>query len=745
MQQTPKGMRLHIGIFGRRNAGKSSLLNALTGQDVSIVSPYAGTTTDPVDKAMELQPLGPVLFIDTAGIDDEGDLGNLRIQQTLHAVDRCDMALLVVEEGTWTEFDQRMADLLRERNVPTLMAFSKADLHGGEAGFLAADTESANAGVGSGHEKEASPAIPSAAATLHVSARTGQGLPELRQALIEAAPESFVNDPHLVGDIVPAGSVVVLVVPIDKEAPKGRLILPQVQTIRDLLDSGCMPLCTRTSELAQTLAALKEPPALVVTDSQAFAEVAAIVPDDVPLTGFSVAMSRFKGDLPTQLEGALAIDRLTPESRVLIAEACTHHPIEEDIGTVKIPRALHRRVGEGLTIDHVRGKDFPEDLSNYDLVIHCGACMFNRRTMLSRIEACRTAGVPIANYGMALAHCSGILNRAARPFPGATEVLDKAGAASPSYTDALGRANASTNPHADASGNTDADANDSMPANGSTHADENSGTPANGNAHDDETTNAHANGSGRLALAQCCHPEPQPGQQPWQAALEQARSWMEKAAAAHAQMVVFPENFMAPWRLNDQAFAAQAQPLDGPFVQGMQRLARDLGLWCIFTTNELQDDAPVPCKRIFNTAVVLDAQGAVSGTYRKMHLFDKGALPESARYAAGDQAFQPIDTPLGRLGLGICFDLRFPELARKQVEAGAEIMVYPASWFDGPDKITQWNDLLQQCAVNNKAFVAGVSRADQPDYIGSSRVVAPNGDVLAQGGRVEELVVVDLR
>ena len=250
-----------------------------------------------------------------------------------------------------------------------------------------------------------------------------EGVLDLRQALLDNAPEEFVNDPKIIGDIVGPGSVVILVIPIDKEAPKGRLILPQVQAIRDLLDSSCLSLCVTDKELPHALAALKEPPALVVTDSQAFDKVAAIVPENVPLTGFSVAFARFKGDLPTQALGTLAIDKLTEKSRVLIAEACTHHPIEEDIGTVKIPRLLRARIGQGLTVENVRGVDFPEDLSSYDLVIHCGGCTFNRRAVLSRIQACVHADVPVSNYGLTLAYLMGVFDRSIKAFPDMEQFL----------------------------------------------------------------------------------------------------------------------------------------------------------------------------------------------------------------------------------------------------------------------------------------------------------------------------------
>lgn len=393
LSATPKGMRITIGLFGRRNAGKSSVVNALARQPVSIVSEVPGTTTDPVERAMELLPLGPVLFVDTAGIDDDAEVvGQLRAETTRKAMKGCDLALLVYEQGTWGEVERDLlADLEREA-ISAVVVANKIDLAGD--GAAASDFDQA----------------------VRVSATERTGMSELLQAIIDAAPESLLEDPPLACDLVKPGDTVVLVVPIDKEAPKGRLILPQVQTARDLLDGGALPYLVRDTELAAALASLKEPPALVITDSQVFHQVAEIVPEDVPLTGFSVIMARAKGDIHAQAAALQALAQLGEDARILIAEACTHHPISEDIGTVKIPRLLRKALGEGITIDHVQGKDFPSDLSSYDLVIHCGACMFSRRAMLSRIQSCERAGVPIANYGMVLAYFAGIAKRALAPF-----------------------------------------------------------------------------------------------------------------------------------------------------------------------------------------------------------------------------------------------------------------------------------------------------------------------------------------
>lgn len=393
LSATPKGMRITIGLFGRRNAGKSSMVNALARQPVSIVSEVPGTTTDPVERAMELLPLGPVLFVDTAGIDDDAEVvGQLRAETTRKVMKGCDLALLVYEQGTWGEVERDLlADLEREA-IPAVVVANKIDLAGDEA--AASDFDQA----------------------VRVSATERTGMSELLQAIIDAAPESLLEDPPLARDLVKPGDTVVLVVPIDKEAPKGRLILPQVQTARDLLDGGALPYLVRDTELAAALASLKEPPALVITDSQVFHQVAEIVPEDVPLTGFSVIMARAKGDIHAQAAALQALAQLSEDAHILIAEACTHHPISEDIGTVKIPRLLRKALGEGITIDNVQGKDFPSDLSSYDLVIHCGACMFSRRVMLSRIQSCERAGVPIANYGMVLAYFAGIAKRALTPF-----------------------------------------------------------------------------------------------------------------------------------------------------------------------------------------------------------------------------------------------------------------------------------------------------------------------------------------
>ncbi|RNC68446.1 MAG: [FeFe] hydrogenase H-cluster maturation GTPase HydF [Desulfuromonadales bacterium] len=403
MQTTPKGFRLHIGLFGRRNVGKSSLLNALTRQSVSIVSDVAGTTTDPVDKAMELQPIGPVLFIDTAGIDDVGALGEMRIRRTRQVFDRTDVGIIVTAAGEWTPFEDAILEELRSRGIPVIVVFNKVDLARPDAPLLV-------------RLKELK--LP----CVHTAAKGGEGLPDLREALVCTVPDDFIKTPPIVGDLVPPGELVVLVVPIDMEAPKGRIILPQVQTIRDILDHDAYCMVVKERELQSALDRLKRPPALVVTDSQAFLEVAATTPDSVPLTSFSILFARIKGDLGELVRGTMGINRLKPGDRVLICETCTHHPVEEDIGRVKIPHWLQHYVGGPLEFTHVQGHDFPDDLSPYRLVVQCGACMGNRREILSRIVRCRSAGVPMSNYGLTIALSLGILPRALGQFPAALEV-----------------------------------------------------------------------------------------------------------------------------------------------------------------------------------------------------------------------------------------------------------------------------------------------------------------------------------
>ncbi len=402
LNDAPKGMRLQIALFGRRNVGKSSLVNALTRQKTALVSDVPGTTTDPVEKAMELLPLGPVLLVDTAGIDDEGELGQARVERTRKVMDSADLALLATEPGVWDEFERQVASELRRRGIPFVVAVTKSDL---------AAIESDR---GPGLRTEALAA--GASAVVRVSSATLEGIEALKATLVDAAPATLLENPQLLCDLIPAHGMAVLVIPVDKEAPKGRIILPQVQTIRDLLDGHCSALVVQDVELEGALGMLSRKPDIVVTDSQAFARVAGIVPRDVPLTSFSILFARFKGDLATLVRGARALDSLEPGDRILIAESCTHHPICDDIGTVKIPRLLESKICSGLAIDHCQGTMFPDDLGGYKLVIHCGGCMLNRSGMLRRLHACERSGVPVVNYGMAIAHALGILERALEPF-----------------------------------------------------------------------------------------------------------------------------------------------------------------------------------------------------------------------------------------------------------------------------------------------------------------------------------------
>lgn len=402
MRKSPRGIRWHIGLFGRRNVGKSSLLNALTRQTTSIVSPVAGTTTDPVEKPMELLPIGPVLFIDTAGIDDAGAIGALRVQRTRAVLDRTDVGVLVTAGAEWGEYEELVMQELADRGVPTIVVLNKVDLGEPGAALL---------------ERLAALRIPA----VRTVASRGEGLLDLYEALVRAAPEELINTPVILRDLVPRGELAVLVVPIDLEAPKGRLILPQVQAIRDLLDGDAGCLVVKESGLRDALDRMRRPPALVVTDSQAFREVADATPIEVPLTSFSILFARYKGDLVQMVHGARAIESLRSGDRVLIAESCSHHPIGDDIARVKIPRWLSRYADDALEFTHVSGHDFPVDLTGYSLVIHCGACVTNRREVLSRLLRCRQADVPITNYGLTIAYSLGIFERALAPFPAALE------------------------------------------------------------------------------------------------------------------------------------------------------------------------------------------------------------------------------------------------------------------------------------------------------------------------------------
>lgn len=391
LQDTPRANRIHIGLFGKRNSGKSSLINALTGQEVAVVSEYAGTTTDPVYKSMEIHGIGPCVFIDTAGLDDEGELGELRVRQTLRAMDRTDIALLVCTDADVSR-EKQWKDMLAEKNIPVIVLLNKSDL-------LEDPLATARA------IEQQLQQVP-----LIVSAAHKSNIEDIRRALIGKLPDETMST-GITGRLVKENDVVLLVMPQDIQAPKGRLILPQVQTLRELLDRKCIVSCCTTDKLQATLGALAQPPALIITDSQVFKTVYEQKPPESRLTSFSVLFAQYKGDIDYYLEGANAIDRLTEQSRVLIAEACTHAPLTEDIGRVKIPAMLRKRFGQGLTIDIVSGADFPEDLTPYQLVIHCGACMFNRKYVLQRIAQARRQQVPMTNYGVTIAYVNGILDK----------------------------------------------------------------------------------------------------------------------------------------------------------------------------------------------------------------------------------------------------------------------------------------------------------------------------------------------
>jgi len=388
LNHTPTANRLHIALFGRRNSGKSSLINALTGQDAALVSDIPGTTTDPVSKAMELHGIGPCVIIDTPGFDDEGTLGEMRIERTLKAIERTDIALLLCEENNLQE-EAAWMQQLKAKNIPVILILNKADIRKDISSLIE-------------QELGENPLL--------VSAKEKRGMEDIRLAILEKLPQDF-EQPSITGDLVSENDLVLLVMPQDIQAPKGRLILPQVQTMRELLDKKCLVMSCTTDKLPQTLQALARPPKLIITDSQVFKTVYEQKPVESLLTSFSVLMAGYKGDIRQFIEGASAIDRLTENSRVLIAEACAHAPMTEDIGRVKIPRLLRKKTGEGLQIDMVSGSDFPKDLSGYDLIIHCGACMFNRKHVMNRLESASSQQIPMTNYGITLAHLMGILDK----------------------------------------------------------------------------------------------------------------------------------------------------------------------------------------------------------------------------------------------------------------------------------------------------------------------------------------------
>lgn len=410
MNETPSAERTHIGFFGRRNAGKSSLVNAVTGQSLSVVSDVRGTTTDPVRKAMELLPLGPVVIIDTPGFDDDDEmLGTQRVQRTREVLAQTDIAVLVIDTPIVSNScESELLSLFKQMSIPYLIAYNKADLHDAQTTNQADASTSDQKRTSFHDDKEQAP-------VLFVSAKTGAGIRELKETLAHMLQTNDTQKP-LVHDLVPPESTVLLVVPIDSAAPKGRLILPQQQVLRDLLDGGCTAVVTRETELCGTLKRLDNRVDLVVTDSQVFSYVSSVLPPDMPLTSFSILMARYKGFLDRALEGIAAVDKLKDGDRVLIAEGCTHHRQCDDIGSVKIPRWLHAHTQKNLQIDIVPGKEFPADLSPYALIIHCGGCMLTERMVRARINSATAQGVPVTNYGTLIAYMNGILSRAIQPL-----------------------------------------------------------------------------------------------------------------------------------------------------------------------------------------------------------------------------------------------------------------------------------------------------------------------------------------
>ena len=397
LQETPSGERIHIGFFGVRNAGKSSLVNAVTGQDLSVVSDVRGTTTDPVRKAMELLPLGPVVIVDTPGFDDEGALGELRVKKTREILGSCDIAILVAD-GTagLRQEEETLLTLIRQRRIPYLIVWNKSDLPG---------------------------TLPAPEGAIHVSCKTGEGVSAFKERLAALAPAD--KEQAIASDLISPGDFCVLVCPIDESAPKGRLILPQQLTIRDLMDAGAIPVICRDTELAKVLSSLGQRPALVITDSQAFRLVNDTVPEEIPLTSFSILMARYKGFLETAVQGVRAALFLQDGDRVLLAEGCTHHRQCRDIGTVKIPAWLRKFTGKDVLIETCSGRDFPEDLSPYHLVIHCGGCMLTEAMMESRRKQAAAQGVPFTNYGVLIAHITGALERSLRLFPQLHAMIEK--------------------------------------------------------------------------------------------------------------------------------------------------------------------------------------------------------------------------------------------------------------------------------------------------------------------------------
>ena len=398
MQETPRSLRLHIGIFGKTNVGKSSLINVLTGQEIAITSDIAGTTTDAVEKAMELLPLGPITIIDTAGVDDTSELGRARVEKTLEVIPRCDIAIIICDYRGWGQYELALFERLTAQKIPVISVVNKLDIKSiSQKNFIKIK------------EYCSEPILTSLVEKTDI-------VEKLKEQLVKNLPEDFSDNQSIIGDLINAGDTVILVTPIDKSAPKGRLILPQVQLLRDILDNDAKAIVVKVNELQNTLNNLKQPPKLVVTDSQVFDEVSQIAPYWINLTSFSILFARYKGDLDSFVNGAQVLSLLPRNANILIAESCTHHPVEDDIARVKIPQMLREKIGSELNFEFIRGHKFPNDLSKYNLIIHCGGCMTNRREILYRIYRASLNNVAITNYGVVIAYCKNILDRSIKVF-----------------------------------------------------------------------------------------------------------------------------------------------------------------------------------------------------------------------------------------------------------------------------------------------------------------------------------------
>lgn len=408
MEKTPKSLRLQIALFGRTNVGKSSFLNMIAKQDVAATSPVPGTTTDVVEKAIELLPVGPVMFLDTGGIDDTSVLGEMRIQRTMKVLDRAEVIFIVVEPNTWTDYEENIIVQIKKTDIPFIIIVNKIDTQQPTPDFLLMlKSKARNIVLCSSIQKD----------------KQDFYLNEIKNALMLVLPDDFTHPMPLAGDLVPPGGVAVFIVPIDLQAPKGRLILPQVQAIRDILDNDAISIVVKEREYSHVLNMLNQKPDLVVCDSQVVLKMVADTPEDIKCTTFSILFSRFKGDLVEEVRGAAAIDKLQPGDKILIAEACSHHSLQDDIGSVKIPRWLRQYLGTDVIIEHAVGRDYPDNLSDYKVIIHCGSCMLTRNEKLVRIHKAKQAGVPITNYGITISLVQGVLERVLSPFPAAREAL----------------------------------------------------------------------------------------------------------------------------------------------------------------------------------------------------------------------------------------------------------------------------------------------------------------------------------